>query len=319
MIALLVALAIGALISIQPWAPNAVAPQLALAPGIGVAVDDALALDSDDGLAVAPARPAVGGGGARLAVAVPSSPEAVGGPRVGLGAARVVARPASGGAPQDAVEQPEPAAPPPPAPAPPPQTPVAVPVSSPAPAPVAVEEPPAGGGKGSGGERPGPTTAGVEPGGIEEPIEVGEGEEGAFALSFFILPTAYLAPGVENSIARFSGEGSEEPTFGLQLWDDGSEEGRGLWASGDAMAGERFLAPVEVGVWHELAVYFRASSDDDGFYLVLLDGEPVDARAWIGLIDADAERTWIELGPSVEAGSVGGVAVGAIFERSFIP
>lgn len=306
-----------ALISAQPWAPSVVAPQLGLAPGIGVALDDALAVDGGEALAVAPARPEADRGSAHLAARATPAPEAVDGPRLGLSEARVVAEPASGGPPQAEAPQPEPVALPAPQPAPP--APVAVPVASPAPAPRQVEEPPAGGASGDRDEQPGLSTAGVDLGGIEEPIEVGEGEEGAFAFSFFILPTAYLALGIENSIARFSGEASETSSFGLQLWDDGGAEGRGLWASGEAMGGERFLAPVEVGVWHELAVYFRASSEGDGFYLVLLDSEPVDARAWISLLDADAERTWIELGPSVEPGSVGGVAVGAIFEPSSAP
>src|SRR4029077_17780535 len=84
-------------------------------------------------------------------------------------------------------------------------------------------------------------------------------------------------------------------SFGLQLWDDDSGQ-RGLWASGDAMGGERFLAPVAEGVWHEAVGYFQASSEGDGFYLLILDGQPIDARAWISLIEPGNSSALIETG-----------------------
>src|SRR5262249_34557218 len=97
-----------------------------------------------------------------------------------------------------------------------------------------------------------------------------------------------------NLILRFTGTG-DAPTFGLQLWDDGAGQ-RGLWASGDAMGGERFLAPVEDGDWHQLVLAFHASSADDGFYLLLLDGEPIDARAPVSLIESGSDGMLIEAG-----------------------
>lgn len=131
--------------------------------------------------------------------------------------------------------------------------------------------------------------------GTPGPVEVHEGDENAFAFSFFIEPTVYRAPGADNLIMQFKGGASESPSFGLQLWDDGSG-GRGLWSSGDAMGGERFLALVAEGVWHEAVVYFQASAADDGFYLLTLDGRPIDARALVGLIDPESSYARIEVG-----------------------
>ena len=105
---------------------------------------------------------------------------------------------------------------------------------------------------------------------------------------------------------RFKGEASESPSFGLQLWDDGSGNQRGLWASGDAMGGERFLAPVAEGVWHEAVLCFKASSEGDGFYLLLLDGQPIDARAWVSLIDSASGSAQLETGLFREGESVVG-------------
>jgi hypothetical protein len=127
-------------------------------------------------------------------------------------------------------------------------------------------------------------------------IEVGEGDEHVLSFSFYVQPTAYRLPGAENLIMRFSSESSAPPTFGLQLWDDGSGGRRGLWSSGDAMDGERFLAPVGEEVWHEVTVYFQASSEDSGFYLLLLDGQPIDARAWVSLIEPGDGHALLETG-----------------------
>src|SRR5204863_10066355 len=99
---------------------------------------------------------------------------------------------------------------------------------------------------------------------------------------------------------------SEGPSFGLQLWDDGSGLRRGLWASGEAMGGERFLAPVEEGVWHEAVICFQASGDGDGFYLLLLDGQPIDARAWVSLIEPGSGDAQLEAGLFREGNPVAG-------------
>lgn len=102
------------------------------------------------------------------------------------------------------------------------------------------------------------------------PVPVYEGEEHALSFSFYVQPTAYRVPGEENLIMQFHGEAGEPPSFGLQLWDDGSGAQRGLWGSGEAMGGDRFLSPLAEGAWHEAAVQFRASSEGDGFYLLIL-------------------------------------------------
>jgi hypothetical protein len=127
-------------------------------------------------------------------------------------------------------------------------------------------------------------------------VQVRDGGEYAFSFSFYIQPAVYMSPGTENLILRFKGAAGDIPSFGLQLWDDGSATQRGLWSSGDAMGGERFLAPVEEGVWHEAVVCFQASSEGDGFYLLILDGQPVDARAWVSLIEPGSNSTLIETG-----------------------
>ncbi|MGC1853415.1 MAG: hypothetical protein WA687_13355, partial [Solirubrobacterales bacterium] len=143
----------------------------------------------------------------------------------------------------------------------------------------------------------GPTDAGggVVDGGPGEAVEVQEGDEYAFTFSFYIEPVVYRDPGTENLILRFKGATAELQTFGLQLWDDGAGQ-RGLWASGEAMGGERFLAPVAEREWHEAVVCFRASSEGDGFYLLILDGQPIDMRAWVSLIDPGSSSTLIEAG-----------------------
>ncbi len=151
---------------------------------------------------------------------------------------------------------------------------------------------------GQGIHPPPPATSGGGPvvGDPDDPIEIHEGDEHEFAFSFYIEPAVYRAPGDENLIMRFAGDPGESPSFALQLWDDGSGSQRGLWASGDAMGGERFLAPVAEGTWHEAVIDFRASSEGDGFYLLTLDDQPIDARAWVSLIDSASGAANLEVG-----------------------
>lgn len=44
---------------------------------------------------------------------------------------------------------------------------------------------------------------------------------------------------------------------------------------GDEYTCERFLAPHPERELHEVVICFRLSSEEGGFYLVLLDGEPI--------------------------------------------
>lgn len=131
--------------------------------------------------------------------------------------------------------------------------------------------------------------------GEENTVQIREGDEYAFAFSFYIQAMTYGEPGVDNAILRLKSDASESPAFGLQLWDSTLGE-RGLWSSGDAVGGDRFLAPVEEQVWHDAIVHFRASSLDTGFYAVYLDGELVDARDTVSVIAPGSTYAQIEVG-----------------------
>lgn len=292
MIALLVALACGLLVALQPWAPTSVAPQLGLAPGIGVALGEATPVEAGSALAVAEARPVPYDSGTRLE-AEPATVAASGADlEAGIAPARALSRSGEG----RSTEAPE---------APGSEPPTAIPVAAPESPPEAITAPtvisqpaivtPGPGKGGLGGGPSGPISAGTgEDDGVAEPIEIGEGEERTVSFSFYVAPTAYRVPGDESAILRFIASAGEAPTFALQIWDDGIG-GRGLWASGAAMGGERFLAPLAEGVWHSVALYFVASGEEDGLYLLTLDGEQVDMRAWVSLLPAGGSA-WLETG-----------------------
>lgn len=293
LIALLVALAVAALVSLNPGEEDSTIPQVSVAPRLGIGLGEAVAVAPGRQLAIAPAHPA-GIEGPRLAASVATGAVGDSGTRTGLAPARVVAAAVHGPPPGDSPHSAPPQSAPAPAPAAAPvATPVAVPGPGPAPAaaptrPLPNNQPPppnpAGG--------PGPPVGGV----VSGPVEIHEGDEYAYSFSFYIEPDAYRAPGEDNLILRFADEADESHSLGLQLWDDGSGAQRGLWASGDAMDGERFLAPLTEGAWHEVVLYFQASNEDDGLYLLLLDGEPIDTRAWVSLIDAAGGYGLLEAG-----------------------
>lgn len=286
MIALFVALGVG-LIALQPWAPTSLAPQVGVNPALGPDVGDAVAVAPGSTLAIAPAQPAVLPATVLAARPVVAT-EGDGAEQLGVAAAQVVASPA-GGSPQQGPPgtSPQPAAPE--------SAPVSVPVAAPpAAAPAPAGEPPTGTPPASGGNPPGPVVSGPilpEP----QPVEISAGGEYAFSLPVRVQPQAFRAPGGENVILRFKGADAEDPTFALQLWDDGAGE-RGLWSSGAAMEGERFLAPLAEGVWHQLVLFFGASSEEDGSYSLLLDGDEIDARAGVSLLDEGSASTWLEPG-----------------------
>lgn len=131
--------------------------------------------------------------------------------------------------------------------------------------------------------------------GDEDVVQIHEGDEYAFAFSFYVQAMTYGEPGVDNAILRLKSDASESPAFGLQLWDSTLGE-RGLWSSGDAVGGDRFLAPAEEQIWHDVIVHFRASSLDAGFYAVYLDGELVDARDTVSVIAPGSSYAQIEVG-----------------------
>lgn len=284
----LLVLGIAAALSLPQWGEDSVIPEVSVVPHPGVGLDDAVAVSPPQQLAVAPAHLA-GVEGPRLAVSVGVGAAGDSAVRAGLAAAEVVAvaRPVS-----PPVDLPQPA---PPTPAPPQSAPapVAAPVSAPAPTPVVAPTRPD-----PGSQPPPPNPAGGPgpTGVVVGPVQVHEGDEYAYSFSFYIQPDAYRAPGEDNLILRIGGEIDQSHSLGLQLWDDGSGAQRGLWASGDAMDGERFLTPVSEGAWHEVVLYFQASSEDDGLYLLMLDGAPIDTRAWVSLIDSAGGYGLLEAG-----------------------
>ncbi|MET0306408.1 MAG: heparin lyase I family protein [Solirubrobacterales bacterium] len=292
LIALLAALAVAALLSLNPGEEDSTIPQVSVAPQLGIGLGDAVTVSPGRQLAIAPAHPA-GIEGPRLAASVVTGAVGGSGQKTGLASAQVVTV-AVASPPAQSPQLPPPAPIPAPAPA---ATPIATPVSAPAPAPAPVAAPTRplpGTGQPA---RPSPSGGPGPAGGIVSgPVQIYEGDEYAYSFSFYVEPDAYRAPGEDNLILRFADEMDESHSLGLQLWDDGSGTQRGLWASGDAMEGERFLAPVAEAAWHEVVLYFQASSDDDGLYLLLLDGEPLDTRAWVSLIDSAGGYGLLEAG-----------------------
>ena len=137
-------------------------------------------------------------------------------------------------------------------------------------------------------------------GGSDDAVQIHEGDEYTFAFSFYIQSMSYGEPGADNVILQFMSDASDTRTLGLQLWQDGIADplnsGRGLWASGDAMGGDRFLAPLAERTWHDVAIRFRASSQGDGFYILSLDGQLLDARGEISLIAPGSTSAQIEVG-----------------------
>jgi hypothetical protein len=116
-------------------------------------------------------------------------------------------------------------------------------------------------------------------------VEFHEGDEAWYGFSFYIRKMVYGHPGAQNLIMQFKSDGTGGPNFGLQLWDWYGK--RGLWTGGASQLGrygERFLAPLSERAWHDVQIHFRASSHDDGFYEVFLDGRRIDARKHVSMI-----------------------------------
>lgn len=131
------------------------------------------------------------------------------------------------------------------------------------------------------------------------PVRIEEGEAFAFGFSFYIQAMTYGTPGADNLIMRFTSDGAEGQVFGLQLWDPAPGEegdGRGLWSSGEAMGGERFLAPVTERAWHDVVVSATASSQNLGSYEVYLDDQLVDTRGETSIIVPGRDYAQIEVG-----------------------
>jgi Polysaccharide lyase len=131
-------------------------------------------------------------------------------------------------------------------------------------------------------------------------VEFHEGDEYFYGFSFYIETMIYGEPGAHNLIMQFKSDDGGSPNFGLQLWDyagdDGHSGGRGLWSHGNAMGGDRFLAPVPEQTWHDVVIHFKASSVGAGFYELYLDGVKIDSRSGVSMIVPGASKAYIKDG-----------------------
>jgi hypothetical protein len=133
-------------------------------------------------------------------------------------------------------------------------------------------------------------------------IEFQEGDEYWYGFSFDIASMVYGGPGAHNLIMQFKGDDDGSPAFGLQLWDYEGDDGeyadspKGLWSHGPAMDGDRFLAPVSEGAWHDVAIHFKASAVGAGFYELYLDGKLIDSRSGVSMIAEGASFAYIKDG-----------------------
>jgi polysaccharide lyase-like protein len=113
-------------------------------------------------------------------------------------------------------------------------------------------------------------------------VQFREGAEYWYAFEFKIQQMAWGMPGAHNLIMQFHPNGEGAPNMALGLWDYEGE--KGLWSEGDAMGGNRFLAPLTLHAWHSVEVHFRASGRGRGFYQVYLDGKLIDGRSKVDTI-----------------------------------
>jgi hypothetical protein len=134
-------------------------------------------------------------------------------------------------------------------------------------------------------------------GGYDGAIRIHDGDEYAFAFSFYIEKMVYGTPGADNLLMQLRSDGSDSRVFGLQLWDYPVENGgRGLWSSGEAVNGDRFLGDATERTWHDVVIHFKASNQGAGSYEVYLDGQLVDARSEVSLIAPGSDFAQIEVG-----------------------
>jgi hypothetical protein len=216
-IALLVALGVGALAILQPWETDSVAPQLSVAPGLGVGVGDSVVVSRDRGLAVAPAQPAAGTA-PRFVAADVSVDKGEPQPRLGIAPAHIVVASPRPGAPAQGSPQPsQPEPTPAPQPAP---VPAAIPVATPPPVEPVVAPPT----RGAGGGSSGPIGAGGgsgEEGGTEEALEVCEGDDYTLPLSPLEATEGSEVPSpvLTHDLTVYFGSSSEGAGFYLVLFD----------------------------------------------------------------------------------------------------
>lgn len=125
-------------------------------------------------------------------------------------------------------------------------------------------------------------------------VELRNGDERYYAFSVNVQQMVYGEPGAHNLITQLKSDGEGSPNFGLQLWDYQGK--RGIWSHGDAMGGDRYLAPLSERQWHDVLIHFKASSTGAGFYRVYLDGQLVDSRDNVSVIRPDRDSGYIKTG-----------------------
>jgi hypothetical protein len=143
-------------------------------------------------------------------------------------------------------------------------------------------------------------------------FEFREGDEYWYGFSFYIVSMTYGGPGAHNTIMQFKGDDDGSPAFALQLWDYEGDDGeyadnpKGLWSGGEAMGGDRFLAPAAERQWHDVAIHFKASAAGAGFYEVYLDGKLVDSRSGVSTLINGAGYAYIKNGLYRNGGEIPG-------------
>ncbi|HYI80377.1 MAG TPA: heparin lyase I family protein [Thermoleophilaceae bacterium] len=125
-------------------------------------------------------------------------------------------------------------------------------------------------------------------------VALHDGDERYYAFSINVQQMVYGEPGAHNLIAQLKSDGEGSPNFGLQLWD--YQGRRGLWSHGNAMDGDRYLAPLSENQWHDVLIHFKASSTGAGFYRVYVDGQLVDSRDGVSVIRPDRSSGYIKTG-----------------------
>jgi Polysaccharide lyase len=149
---------------------------------------------------------------------------------------------------------------------------------------------------------------------VDNTVRFVEGDEYWYAFSFYIDSMVYGRPGAHNLIMQFKSAGTGSPNFGLQLWnyvgDDGqyAKNPKGLWSHGASMGGDRFLALAAEHTWHDIAIHFRASSTNAGFYEVYLDGNLVDSRSGVSMILPGVSNAYIKNGLYRNGGTIPGTS-----------
>jgi hypothetical protein len=125
-------------------------------------------------------------------------------------------------------------------------------------------------------------------------VEFREGDERFYGFSVNVKSMMYGRPGAHNLLMQFKSDGEGSPKFGLMLWDYQGK--RGLWSHGEAMGGDRYLAPIAHGDWQDIVIHFKASREGAGFYRVYLNGQLIDSRDGVSMIRPDRSWAYIKNG-----------------------